>query len=139
MLFILFGCLRKIQKLPDFLLPPRPLDPRPVTSEPSAHLATPPNRVCVRRKSQIAKWQMAVATGDGEPRQRWRLSTLPSGFVARCWLHFVNFHSFAVFTNLKICLCLLALAGAPFSGEYRGWDPAGSVGSVASVWQPSPS
>lgn len=74
-------------------------------------LGPSPNRVCVRW--QIAKWRMANVKWQpaAEQRQRWRLPTSPSGFApALCWLHFVNFHSFAVFTNLKICLCLLALA-----------------------------
>jgi len=76
-------------------------------------------------KMANGEWRMGngewgMATGNGEPCQRWRLSTLPSGFVTRCWLHFVNFHSFAVFTNLKICLRWLALAGEMEPVEFVG-------------------
>lgn len=132
-LFILFGCLRKFKNCriscyshcATFNLRGEQVE---LVGKTSAHIATPPNRVCVRR--QIAKWQngkwwmvngeWGMATGNGEPCQRWRLSTLPSGFVTRCWLHFVNFHSFAVFTNLKICLRWLALAGEMEPVEFVG-------------------
>lgn len=79
-LFILFGCLRKFKNCriscyshcATFNLRGEQVE---LVGKTSAHIATPPNRVCVRR--QIAKWQNGewwMANGEWQPAMESRVS-----------------------------------------------------------------